>query len=188
MKSTFFRTALRGALFLIPIIGVGYLLSQIFKTIDVFSENVIETTIIETKWQFTIALLLTVIILLILIYVFGRFSQSKAFAHFSEAVDEELINLSPTYRSFKLEIDNQARFLVENRPPIFVAFGNKERPGFLIDEHPNEQKAVVFIPKNFNKFNGNVYVVSLNEIRYAHSSTEDFVKALDHVGDGLDIS
>ncbi len=85
-------------------------------------------------------------------------------------------------------MDNQARFLIEDRPAIFVTFGDKERPGFLIDEHKDQNKAVVFIPKNINTFNGNIYVVPLSSLRMAKSNREDFIYALDHVGDGLDIS
>ncbi len=188
MKSPFFKTALRGVLFLIPILGVGYLFTQLFKTIQKYSEQIIESTPLHTHWQVFWAALIALFIIALMAYIAGRISQSKWVLRLSETIDEQLLNMSPAYRKFKLNLDNQARFLVENRPPIFVAFADKERPGFLIDEHADQGKAVVFIPKNFNDYNGNVYIVPLSDIRYAKSNAEDFVYALDHVGDGMDIS
>ncbi len=188
MKNPFFKTALRGALFLIPILGVGYLFYQVFKVLGNVSDQIIKNTPLNKHWQVFLAIVISLIVLLLITYFAGRISKSKAVISLSKSIDEELLSLSPAYRKFKINVDNQARFLVEKRPPIFVRFGDKERPGFLIDDHQKEGKAVVFIPKNFNNYDGNVYIVNRDDIRFSKSTSEDFVYALDHVGDGLDIS
>ncbi len=188
MKNNFLKTSLRGALFLIPILGVGYLFYQLFIVLGDISDKIIENTPLNKHWQVFVAIVISIIALLFITYIAGRISKSKAVVKLSKSIDEELLSLSPAYRKFKISLDNQARFLVENRPPIFVRFGDKERPGFLIDSHNHLGRAVVFIPKNFNNYDGNVYVVDEKDIRYAKSNSQDFIYALDHVGDGLDIS
>ncbi len=90
MKNPFIHTALRGFLFLVPIVGVGYLFNQLFRTIEKYSDKIIDTTPLSAHWQVFIAALISIVVIFILAYLAGVISKSKFVQHLSESIDEEL--------------------------------------------------------------------------------------------------
>ncbi len=188
MNSNFVKTTFRGLLFAIPMAGFAYFIYYFYDLIKKQIDKIIETTALETSWQVIIVALLAVVVLVLVLYLIGRVMRTKPVINALNWIDLQLINTVPAYRDLKLKLDNQSRFLLENRPPVFVKFGDAERPGFLIDRHPSYQKVVVFIPKNMNTFNGNIYIVREEDVRISTEEREQFELALDHLGDGLNIS
>lgn len=188
MKSKFLTTALKGFIIIIPVIALVLLFQEFYDLISTNVNKIMDTLGIESHLQFFLVLLVSAIIILFISYGVGLITNTDAFKKFSKTLDEQLQSLSKTYRNIKLQFDNSTAFLLEDRPPIFVRFGNVERPGFLIETDEAEQKAVIFIPKKYNDFDGNVYVVALSDIRRAKDDKNDFVLSLNHLGQGLNVS
>ncbi len=150
-------------------------------------KTIIDNTSLDTDFQVVIVAILTLVVLILLTYFVGRVVSSRD-SKLAKWIDEQLMANIPAYRDIKLKLDNSSTFLIEDHPPIFVNFGNAERPGFLMEKKEDLKKCVVFIPKDFNSFNGNIYIVGEDQVRLANSDKDEFVIAMDHLGKNLDIS
>ncbi len=178
---------LRGFVILAPILFVIYLFDKVFKGVAEVITTVVQNTPLHSDLQVVIVFILTIFLIFIAMYMVGRFSYSRRLTQLSEWLDDKVLSNVPVYSSLKLQFENSSEFLLHNHPPVFVKFGEMERPGFLMEEKPDIDRSVVFIPKNFNDFNGNIYVVPDKLIRYAQSDKDQFLEALDHLGKNLDI-
>ncbi len=186
-QKSFVNRIIRGAMILIPIIGAIYFFNSLNKTISEQIEKIIVNTPLETKSQVIFVAIISLILIVLFTYFIGYLSQLRPIRQFARWLDEQLIDNSEAYRSFKLNLDNNTQFITENRPPVFVRFGESERPGFLMEEYKEQGKCIVFIPKRYSTFNGNIFIVDKKNVRYAASSAEDFIFSLEHLGEGLNI-
>ncbi len=186
-KTTFLKTTFRGLLIILPIIGAVYLFNNLFSFFKKNINKIMETIGLETHFQAWIVLILTLSLVLLILYVIGLASRTQPLVKLSKWLDQQLLENIEFYRTIKLNLDNSLQFLLEDRPAIFVTFGASERPGFLMEKANSEGKCVVFIPKNFNTFNGNIYIVKQEHIRFAKSSSSDLIFAISHLGAEMDI-
>ncbi len=187
-NKSFIQTVLRGLILIVPIIGFFYIFREFYQFISTQIDHVMETTTIDNRFLIFLGFIASVLVIIGILYLVGLTSQTKPVHKFTRWLDGELVQISDVYRKIKLNIDNTTEFTVDDHPPIFVQFGEAERPGFLMELHNDIGKATVFIPKNFNDFNGHVYIVFIKHIRYAKAESTEFVASLDHLGEGLDIS
>lgn len=188
MKSKFFATVLKGFIIIIPILALALLLRQFLDLISNYVNKMMGNLGLDNDLQIALVTIASILVILLAAYLVGLISDTKILKNFSKRVDEELQNISVVYRTIKLRLDNSSAFMMQDRPPVFVMFGDAERPGFLINAHPELAKTTVFIPKDFNNFQGEVYIVDSRKVRKAKESKNEFVLHLNHLGDGLDIS
>ncbi len=188
MNNKFVNTLVRGFSIIIPLLAIAYLFEKLYKTVAEQVQKILENTVLQSTLQIVGVVILSLIIIILITYTIGAISRHSKVVEWANSLDEWMINNISVYRNIKLQIDNNSQFVIEDKPPIFVKFGQYERPGFLIEKKPEFGKYVVFIPKNFNTYNGNIYIVPIENVRIANSDKDSFVVAMDRLGKGLDIS
>ncbi len=188
MKSKFASTVLLGLAVIIPILAGMYLFRDLYQKLSGLLKKILQETPLTSTGQLILVILLTLLILVLIAYLVGLISRSKPIVKLAKNLDEWLLNVSPLYRSRKVKIDNQTLFMTDECPPVFVLFGENERPGFLMEKKPEFNKHIVFIPKNFSNYDGHVYIVPMENVRLANTDKYSFIASLDRLGYGLDIS
>ncbi len=184
----FLKTTFTGFLIIVPILGAIYLFRNLFIAIEKQVNNIIEITPLDTSLQVFIVFLVSLLVLILIAYAVGMISKTDPLRKMATWLDMQLMDFSDVYRSFKLNVDNNLQFLIENKPPVFVRFGESERPGFLMEQVQEEARAVVFIPKDFNRHDGNIYIVPNANVRMAKAEASDFIYAMEHLGSGMNIA
>lgn len=169
------RNCISGALVLLPLLVFFVLLEKVWKFFHNYGEkfaHLLRLDLVLGKYATDIA---GGIILLALIYFSGFLMRLAVLKHFTEWIDEKLMIFLPGYEKNKKEAEE--KLLKRNaipKPvtdlPILLKNGNFWQPAHLIEEDQNGN-AVVFVPNAPAKDQGQILIVSSNDIKKLPETT-----------------
>jgi uncharacterized membrane protein len=186
MKSFFehIRTrVLAGVIFLIPVFVVVTVVQKMLANLKGAGNYLVTTFGIKDLLGSQAVTVVTALILVLLFYFFGWLVRFSMLTRLRDWLENTLLQYIPGYLTYKAKMQEKIEPTADTRVPVMVSMQNNKRPALLIEENAGE--ATVFFPNSPDTNNGQVMVVSVQQITRLNDGAAAFIKNMQRFGKGL---
>ncbi|MCU0405090.1 MAG: hypothetical protein MUE99_11140 [Chitinophagaceae bacterium] len=174
---------LAGVVFLIPVFVVITIVQKLWKGLSGIGNSIADALGLKALIGSASATLSTTLLLVIIFYVVGWLVRFSLLNKFRDWLEQSVLQYIPGYLSYKAKMQEKLLPKKDARKPVWVAFPDYRRPGFLIEE--KETQAVVYFPNAPDSNNGQVMVVDIQMVSHMDTDATALIKMLQANGKSL---
>ncbi len=179
-------TAIGGLLFLLPLIVVAALVSQVAPILIQAASFVQESLPLVNTVSVSFLVSLALAILLLLCFIAGMVARWSISQRLAKAFEKNLLLLFPRYAILK---DQMADTIGgdENRPDtqsVIVTLADRQMIGFESERSEDGQQVVVYLPGSPDTWAGTTIIVQASQVAQLNRSFGDTVTIHEQMGRG----
>lgn len=179
-------TAIGGLLFLLPLIVVAALVSQVAPILIQAASFVQESLPLVNTVSVSFLVSLALAILLLLCFIAGMVARWSISRRLAKAFEKNLLLLFPRYAILK---DQMADTIGgdENRPDtqsVIVTLADRQMIGFESERSEDGQQVVVYLPGSPDTWAGTTIIVQASQVAQLNRSFGDTVTIHEQMGRG----
>lgn len=182
------RNFVSGTIVLLPLVIFFIILEKVWGFFHKYGEKFAHFIHLDKIFGTTASDILGGVILLVIIYFSGYLMRLSLLKKFTNWIDDKLIIFLPGYEKNKKEAEEKLSKKIKKPStnlPILLKYGEYWQPAYLIEEN-EEGSAVVFVPTAPAKDQGQIYAVSVDDIkRLPNTNLESLDASIKSLGKGI---
>jgi len=174
---------LAGLVFLVPLFAIILILQKLWNFLSGSGHYIAKLLGLKPVLGSSAIPVITTLLLLILLYLFGWLVKFRSLNKTKDWIETKVLQYIPGYLTYKAQISDKLGPRADTRQPVWVTTPSGKRPGLLIAEQG--QQAIIFFPNSPDSNNGQVFVVSIQQVTKMDVDASNFIKSLQKFGKDL---
>lgn len=188
MNASFLKiknTIIAGIVLFLPVFILAAMFQKVYDFLYGFSHQFTAHLGLDKVEAVDFAPILTSLLLLLLLYVFGLLVKLSAVTKAKDWVENNLLTYIPNYAKYKAKMMKKLQPGVDKRQPVLVEMNEAWKPGLLVNSENG--KSTVFMPSTPDTSYGEVWVVNSEKVTSLNMSTKELKTAILTSGTGLNL-
>ena len=181
-------TAIGGIFFLFPLVVVGALIGQMLQLVWIVARSIHEYLPIKTALGYSLLVILTVLVLLLLCFAAGMAARRSFGKRFTESIEKYLLMLFPRYAIFKEQLTGNigGEVLRNQLLPVLVLVPEGQRLCMEVERQVVEgtEWVTVFSPGSPDPWSGSIAIVESRRVKRIDVPFTEAIATVEQLGRG----